>query len=234
MRRAVVTVATDSYLPFQERLIARVHDVDPGCTVMSWQSMPDGCPAHAERPYAFKSYALAEAAQVADLLLWCDAPIVPVRDMAPLWERIERDGYWIARNGWNNYEWTADSAYNILFPGMPLDQARKINKQIPHVVASAFGISVQHPFGEALLREYCRLCDTTAISGPWRNTPETPCGPSEVLGHRHDQTILSFIAWKLSLSLTDCPEIFSYAPGTDASILVSDGGMTLSHVLAER
>ena len=44
-------------------------------------------------------------------LLWCDACIVPVRPLEPLWEKIERDGYWFCANGWSNYEWTAALAY---------------------------------------------------------------------------------------------------------------------------
>ena len=234
MRRALVTVATDSYLPFQDRLIARMQEIDSDCQIHAWQSIPANWPSHQERPYAFKSYALLEASKSADLLLWCDAPIVPVRDLAPLWDRIERNGYWIARNGWNNYEWTADSAYPELFPFLDLDEARQFNKTIPHVVASAFGVNVQHQLGNELLAGYYRLCKTTAICGPWKNTPETPCGPPDVFGHRHDQTILSMLAAGWGCELTNCPDIFAYAPGGDSSILVSDGGMTLSHVLAER
>lgn len=244
MRRALVNVATEAYWPYQDRLIAQTREVDPGCALMYFRAIPDSWPSHAERPYAFKSHALLQAARylpwhndrelAPTLLLWCDAPIVPVRDMTPLWDQIERDGYWIARNGWNNYEWTADSAYPTIFPRETLDSARTRNKTIPHVVASAFGLNTAHPLGQRLLSRYFNLCNTTAICGPWKNTPETPCGPPDVLGHRHDQTILSLVAWELGLKLTDCPAIFAYAPGAESSILVSDGGWTLSHVLAER
>jgi hypothetical protein len=234
MKRAVVTVATDWYVTFQDRLIAAVNRVDPECGICAWREIPTGWPSHQDRPYGFKCRALVSAGAAGnDLLLWCDAPIVPVRSMKPLWDRIEKDGYWIARNGWNNYEWTATDAYKVLFPDLSLNQARRLNKDIPHVVASAFGINVAHPVGQMLISEYFRLCDTEAICGPWKNAPETHCGPIDVLGHRHDQTILSVVAHNLGLKLTDCPDIFSYAPGADTSILVSDGGNTLTNVFAE-
>ena len=227
MRRALVTVATEPWHILQDRQIQWFKEVDPHCTIKSWRSIPPGWPSHTDKPYAFKSKALLEASRTCDVLLWCDSAVVPVRDLAPLWERIEHDGYWVMNNGWKNYEWTADSAYTELFQGLSLDAARQLNKTIPHVCAAAFGISMNRLVGRELLDEYCRLSDTQAICGPWKNTPETPCGPADVLGHRHDQTILSVVAHKLHLRLTNCPDLFAYAPGTDASILVSDGGMTL-------
>ena len=39
-------------------------------------------------------------------------------------EHIEKHGYWFCRNGWRNWEWTADSAYADLWPGWPLEEAR--------------------------------------------------------------------------------------------------------------
>ena len=118
-------------------------------------------------PYAFKAYALVEAAKQYDTLLWADACILPVQPLESLWERIERDGYWISRQGYNNYEWTADSAYPDLFPSVTLDNARELQRRIPHVVATSFGLSMKHPQGRAFLSEYYRLASTTrAFCGP--------------------------------------------------------------------
>jgi hypothetical protein len=164
-------------------------------------------------------------------LLWADACIVPgARPIDDLWKKIEGDGYWIARNGWKNSEWTADSAYRDLFPeflssGSSLEEARAQNQKIPHVVATTFGLSLERPVGKAFLEQYFRLAsETRAFCGPWKNTPETPCGPPGVLGHRHDQTCASVIAWRLGLTISDCPEWFSYRGGeTDRTCLVADG-----------
>ena len=237
MKRALVTVATEPWHVLNGRQIQWFSEVDPGCAIKSWREIPSDWPSHSEKPYAFKSKALREASKTCDLLLWCDSAVIPVQDMTSLWQRIERDGYWVMNNGWKNYEWTADSAYRELFPGLSLEAARKVNKTIPHICAAAFGIGLNRLIGREFLEEYCRLCDTSAIRGPWKNTPETPCGPADVLGHRHDQTILSVLAHRFKMRLTNCPEIFSYAPGQrEDSILVSDGAMTLKapHVFAER
>jgi hypothetical protein len=244
--RLIVNVATDTWVKGQNRLKLDVHRA--GEKAVWWtDKLPLGSPPHRDRgttrgpahscvPYAFKAYALKEAAHHANTLLWCDSSIVlGERPLADLWEKIERDGYWIMRNGWSNYEWTADAAYKDLFPTYPGD-AVWMNKQIPHVVGTAFGISLAHETGRAILAEYFRLASSTrAFCGPWqnsnapsvagRNSDRTsgPCGPPDVLGHRHDQTALSVIAWRLGCVLSECPEWFNYDTGTDKTCLIAKG-----------
>ncbi len=252
MRRAVVNVATTKYYQRgQARLRAAVA---PGIMI-EWNREPRGCPPHGEVPYAMKAYALKSASEQGyDLLLWADACILPVRSMEPLWERIERDGYWMCRNGYTNYEWTADSAYLDLFE-YEINRATiegksewgtitEWNRKIPHVVATTFGINVKHPKGKEFLDEYYRLAsETRAFCGPWTNgnkyegaegqrqNPRCyPCGPSDVRGHRHDQTAASVIAWRLGFELTDPPDIFAYGradePHDERTILLADGSYT--------
>ena len=283
MTRAVVSIATTRYYQRgQARLINAMLDLGDADMFAVSGELPPGCPPHSEIPYAFKAFALRDAARRANLLLWCDACIVPVRPLAPLWERIKRDGYWMARNGWTNYEWTADSAYSDLFHGNSFHDAltfamarqicadlrtarlsgrvetsdsrqavvetteetwRSMNRRIPHVVATAFGINTSHPNGKAFLAEYFRLASKTrAFCGPWRNLnyPDNAdvnraqwgnrlaaCGPPDVRGHRHDQTAASVIAWRLGFDLTAPPDIFAYGrlgdPTHKNTILLADG-----------
>src|ERR1700675_1035100 len=99
MTRAVCCVATTAH--YQKGMARLIYAADEWTSVDAfWKKEPEGCPPHAEVPYAFKAYALKSAAEYSDLLLWADASILPIRSLEPLWERIERDGFWIARNGW--------------------------------------------------------------------------------------------------------------------------------------
>lgn len=236
MRRAIVNVATGGYIRSQARFLRQITKIDPEAKLHLWTEEPPGCPPHDQRPYAFKAYALQRAAEYTDLILWVDAVVFPVRSLEPLWRKIEREGYWIALNGWTNYEWTADSAYGDLFPGVPIEEARITNKSFPQVVATAFGLNLRSEIGAEFLKQYYRLAhETRCFCGPWSNTanpranPMPPdrqgiCGPPDVLGHRHDQTAASVIAWRLGMELTECPEIFSYYPPADSTILCTDGG----------
>lgn len=254
--RCVVNVATtEHYRKGQRRLMQSGRFLGGyAAHAKTWPAIPNTWPSHDQIPYGFKAFALKETAEHYDLLLWADASILPIRSLEPLWEKVERDGYWIARNGWNNYQWTADSAYYELFPENPrIWEMREVNKRIPHVVATSFGLNVKHPIGKAFLDEYYRLAsETKAFCGPWTNSlyglnpsekpalPDTDrrsaCGPPDVVGHRHDQTAASVIAWRLGMKLTDCPEIFAYSKrrqdGTlhlsdqdERTILLADGAM---------
>lgn len=223
MSRCVVNVATGRYVIGQNRLSALLT-----VPLVKWSDhLPPTSPAHEDVPYAFKAWALYEAMRMGySTLLWCDACIVP-RDLTPLFERIERDGYWMSRNGWTNAEWTAASAYE------DLGVTREENARIPHVVATAFGISLRHFKGVSFLAGYLRLAQTNAFRGPWWNSnhPEhgknagaEPCGGGAIRGHRHDQTAASVLAWQLGFDLTEPPEIFSYLGGeTEQTCLIADG-----------
>lgn len=238
MRRCVVNVATGRFLPGQIRLTRSLGEQPKHTHYKAWTSTPAHWPSHEDKPYAFKAYALQAAAEFYDndaLLLWCDACIVPVRDLEPLWQRIERDGAVFMNNGWNNYEWTADGAYPALFPtprggeftAGHLLVAREHNHDIPHTVGGFFGLNVKHPTGAAILKDFYQLAsETNAFVGPWwnSNNPEyrtrpgaAPCGPPDVRGHRHDQTALSVLAWRYGIKLTDCPEFFIYGKPEDAT-----------------
>jgi hypothetical protein len=267
--RSVVNVATGRYVRGQERLTEWLSSHNENDYFVWRDMLPAGSPAHVEIPYAFKAYALREAiAAGAKTLLWADASVVPVQDLTPLWERIERDGYWISDQagpehdkGWSNYEWTADEAYADLFSdgcyehfqwdslrvsgtnpitGQPaskgsyLDWCRGHNRNVPHVVATTFGFSMDHEIGRALFAEYFRLAsETKAFCGPWVNAnykgerEDLPrvgcCGPPDVRGHRHDQTALSVIAWRLGCKLTRWPDPFAYRGHEDErTILVAE------------
>lgn len=214
--RVIVNVSTGKYLPGQ----ARLHDHIAGIQGIFWQGdVPDGCPAHSERPYAFKAYAMQQVAMMGyRKILWVDASIVMVNRVDRIFSRAAEHGAWISRNGFRNSEWTADSAYS------DLGVTREENHGIDHVVATAFAVDLDHPKGTALLQEYFRLAsETKAFCGPWRNTEENPCGGPGVLGHRHDQTALSVIAWRLGIPLTDPPAYFAYeGHETRETILVAD------------
>jgi len=245
MKRAVVCVATtERYQRGMDRLFHS--EFIRNTAINLYNEVPIGCPPHDLKPYAFKAYAMKYAADAgADLVLWADACILPIRSMEPLWEKIERDGYWICRNGFTNYQWTADSAYPDLFdwpvggePNPSLDDMRHINKTIPHVVATSFGLNLRSDIGRKFIDEYYRLAsETRAFCGPWANSARKDwnlgqpddrslvdaCGPPDVLGHRHDQSAASVIAWRLGMQLTDPPEIFAYPPGDERTILLADG-----------
>ena len=247
MNRIVVNVATGAhYIKGQERLTEALALL--GEEYQVWRDkLPPGSPAHAETPYAFKAWAL-EAARLSGhtLMLWADASIVPIAPLDPIWKHAEQHGVWLADNGWNNAQWTCDAAYLDLFAQdfkntdlreawTSLDYLRAVNRKIKHVVATAFAVDISHRTGAQFFMQYLNLAKTDAFKGPWWNSNgerpvyaskagAAPCGPPECLGHRHDQTAASVIAWRLGIPLTQCPKFFAYdGRESDETILVARG-----------
>jgi hypothetical protein len=170
-------------------------------------------------PYAFKAHAL-EAARLkgADLVLWADACILPIRPMDSLWDLIERRGYWFSRNGFRNGEWCCDAALPLL--GITREEAF----QQEHVVATTFGLNLRSEIGATFAGEYLRLAQNGAFRGPWVNNAGEASADPRVRGHRHDQSAASVIAHRLGMELTNPPEWFSYRGGEDErTILMADG-----------
>jgi hypothetical protein len=256
-KRVVVNVATGQYVKGQDRLkaILGAMNVD---RLFFTGTLPEGCPKHADVPYAFKAFAMSQAADLGyETILWADACIYLLSSLDALFEKIEAEGAWISANGYTNAEWTADSAYPDLFREEYLqhqlsgrrdvdrdaefvEKMRPRNTLIPHVVATAFGVSINHRVGNAILTEYERLAkETKAFCGPWINANHPDacgigadgrtaiCGPSDVRGHRHDQSALSVLAHKHGVKLTLPPDIFAYGTAAGAhdprTVLLADG-----------
>ena len=211
-----------AYGAMADRLTAAV--IAQGENIIAWRnSFPPGSPSQDETPFGFKAFALAATAQTCETLLWCDASIVPLRPLAPLWDLIETQGYWLSANlphgetarAWTCGEWTADSALE------PLGITREEAFQIPHIIGTAFGLDLRHEIARAFLAEYLRLAqDGTAFRGPWNNVGLRASQDPRVLGHRHDQTAASVIAWRLGMRLTTPPAwIVDGIPPTEETVL---------------
>ena len=240
MTRAIVNVATGAhYNKGQTRLLEACAKFSPEAHLSHWRNLPVTWPKHEDKPYAWKSYALEYTGRGFDSLIWADACILPVRSLEPAWAKIERDGYLLMRNGFSNATWTAESAYPDLFgvaDGVPsienlgaadgdrlltgIEAAKHLNRDIPHTVGGFFGLSMRHEIGREFLKELYRLAsETRAFCGPWDG--------GVGVQHRHDQSCMSVIAWRLGMVLSDPPEFLVYGKAQDAqdsrTVVVADG-----------
>ena len=215
VKKVVVNVATGAYVIGQRRL--RRWCTDP---VMYWADcMPPGALTHKRMPYGFKAWAI-EAARLAgaDLVLWADASISPMRPMDPLWDLIERQGYWFSRNGYTNGEWCCDAALPLL--GITREEAFRQE----HVTAGSFGLDLRSEIGRTFASEYLRLAQNGSFRGPWTNKDGEASADPRVSGHRHDQTAASVLVHRLGMALTNPPAWLAYAGRTSPeTIVVLDG-----------
>ena len=172
-----------------------------GVDVIRYDALPEGCPPHDVKPYAFKAYALAEVIAMGyKTILWSDASTYPRRSMEPLWEKIERDGYWFSNNRFYLGQWCSDNTLQQF----GLD--RNVALTIPETLGAAYGVNLDHEGARLFASEYIRwVKETDAICGPWTNSDHGASADFRVMGHRHDQTIISFLTHSLNLQKTRQP-----------------------------
>ena len=201
--RTVVSVATG---PHYVNNLCRLMDTEfmANTHLIMWADMlPPGSPTHAENPYAFKIYAIEEAVRRgATTIIWMDSSTVILRDLRPLWELIEKQGYWFSRNyGYNNAQFTSDEALGIM--GITAGDAAFI----PHVVASCFGLDMSSGTAREFMYRWKRLAEDGAFRGDRGDLSGT--GEKPYYGHRNDQSCASQVCHQIGMSLTDPPDYFA-------------------------
>lgn len=194
-----------------------------GENFISWRELPPGSPPHEDTPFAFKAFALQNAADSGvKTMLWFDSSIIPIRSLVPLWQLVESQGYWFSENyphgspygPWTNGQWTSDAAL------VPLGISRQESFTFPHIIGTAFGLDLRHDTARIFLAEYLRLAQGSAFCGGWSNHDRSLSSDPHVLGHRHDQTAASVLCWKLCMKLTKPPAwIVDGIPSTEQTIL---------------
>jgi hypothetical protein len=197
MNPALVTVGVGA--PFSgkaQRLAEASRRVSPGVSVLSWtENWPDGSPTHAQSPYAFKFFALREAAiRANDVLLWADSAMLPIRDYTPMLDYIEQRGWLFIPNGWSVGQWCKDAALEKL--GVSREEAMSM----PDIVGGLFGLDIRNPVARDFLDRMLELSmDGVTFPGPWTNRDGECSSDLRVLGHRHDQTAMSVVRIQMGM-----------------------------------
>lgn len=202
-------------------MLSRMRAVEDVTPVIHWQNQyPKGSPTHGQVQYAFKTFALKEAErQGHDVLMWCDAAMYPMRNVAPMFEHIEREGYLLFENvGHPLGVWTSDRCLDAM--GMSRAEAHTTRQ----IMGCCVGIDLRTDVGRAMLDQWhVRACDGgVTFNGPHYGI----CADDEtVKGHRHDQSVLSILAARMGLSMVRMPNLLSYGEtnASEQTCMVSEG-----------
>lgn len=200
-KRCIVNYSSHGwYLKGSERLKKRLEDVQyDGDTIINIGKLPRFCKQHSEIPYMFKPYMILTALQEGyDQIVWMDCSVYPNKNIEPLFEIIDEQGYLILKDGWNSGQWCADSALE------PLGISREESFDIPHCLSGLFAFDFTNKKSTEVFWKFID-CSEKAFPGEWKNTG-LASKDTRVLGHRHDQTALSVLAYKNNWKFTNCNE----------------------------
>lgn len=222
MNIAILNCSTGSFVPGQHRLRKSLEKLGWGDRLRFWtDSWPEGFPGHDRVPWGFKYYAMKEARQAgADIVLWLDTSIVAIRPLRGLFQKIRKRGYFLwGSAGIPMGQWCSDAVLERW--KLP----REVSMGIEELAASVIGIDFRHRKGRALYEELFHWIDegyvfrgapdSVPLSDIWVNANQCISQDNRVLGHRHDQTVLSYCAWKAGLT-PSYAECFDFVIGQKA------------------
>jgi hypothetical protein len=170
-----------------------------------------GCPLHTETPYAFKAYALKQAFDDGyERVIWCDASVTLNKPFSVLSELLDEKGYVLCQNGWDSGQWCSDAALE------PLGITREESFDIPHIMACSMAFDFNRPECVEWLAGYCKHANMDTFKGAWSNKNREVSLDPRVLGHRHDQTVGSVLAWQLGMREWEQKGVF-YDEGQDTT-----------------
>jgi hypothetical protein len=182
------------YAAKQEELRASLAEHFDG-KFLSWTSFPNDN-YDKENPYNAKAAAFEEAMkQGFTQILWVDAPVVAIKDVSPLFDRIEKDGYLLIKNnGWNCAETVSDACLKYF------DVSRDEAEEVKEVAGGFIGIDTKNPKGKKLIDTFIQACKDGAANGSrfHNNQSQDP----RFRFHRQCQSVITLSAHKQGLKHT--------------------------------
>ncbi len=195
-KHCVVNFSDGHFRQGQDRLVKSLHDTQYQGDIILFQSHTQlGCKPHTEVPYQFKVYAIMEAYRRGyDVMLYCDASIWAIKNIMPCLYDIEQRGHLLEYCGWPLGSFCTDAALNEF--GITRDQAFDI-----HLHSAGFtGLDFRNPRTmEFLNRWFDYAQKEVTFKGPWNNANNACSADPRCLGHRHDQSVASYLAHVLEM-----------------------------------
>lgn len=237
MKVVLCTIAYSGWYPVgAARLIQSMREHEPGVEIQAFVNvLPFGAPARVVvegydyTAYCAKPFVLAAARNDgADIAILVDAAFYAIRSIQPLIQHIARNGYFLCRNGYRVGEWSSDDALTRM--GVDRADARQIEE------ASSYCVGLNFSDGRCthLLDRWCGFAsDRLTFPGPHTSlyfngrNKGFVSHDQTVRGHRHDQTALSILAYKIGMNaLVERPLFTAYAGReTGVTCLVNQGGL---------
>lgn len=188
--RAVVSFANTPF--YQEKMKRLQESVEAqGIKFIGYTSCEEvGCKPHSEVPYMFKPYAIQKAIDSGiTTVLYCDSPIIAIKDISPVFDHIEEFGFMFFDNiGHPLGKWCNDKTL----------KAFRLTKEkamdIKMIMACCMGFDFNYLSVELLFKNYKDMA-IKYYPGSWDD-------------HRHDQTVMSWLLYIRDYHILTAHETF--------------------------
>ncbi len=213
MGRAIVNAHNDKgwYAKGQERLRESLNGHDE--TLCFYPNFPNNL-FKKSNGYNIKPSALYEAAKTHSQLLWLDCSCWVIKDLQPIWDMVDRQGYYFMNSGFNCSNYCNDKS--LKYFGLTRDEAQEIDM----ISSGCFALDLDNPKGKNI---YDKLLQS-AVDNIFDNG--TGSSDPRYIAHRHDQSALSIILHKLGCSIEN-PDLAQYSfineTPTDSTCILMQG-----------
>lgn len=165
-----------------------------------------GSKVHLEVPYQFKVYAIEKAKQMGyDIVLYCDASLYAIKNVMPVIHHIIEKGYLMEFCGFSVGQFSTDLCLNEF--NLTRDEAMLIQLHS----AGFTGLNFQNDIANKFFDKWLQSAkDEITFCGDWNNNHKQCSNDDRCLGHRHDQTTASIIAYNLEMERMN-PYYMQYA-----------------------
>lgn len=210
MKKAIVSLSTPSYAKAEQRLSESLKGKTDAHVYLYQSESSIGSPSHQENPYAFKIYAIKKAFEAGyTKILWLDSSCYAIKDISPVFDIIESEGYFMEYAGHLAGTWTNDRALDYF--GITRDEAM----EIPLFSAGFTGLD----FTNEIVKEFFKTWEQAMLDGmfrgKWDNKEKTESQDERCFGHRHDLSTASIIAYQLGMPFHSGENLFQYASPSD-------------------
>lgn len=207
--KVIINVSTGKYKNGADRLKSTLLEYFDGDLLLFTDESQINSPTHQENPYAFKTYAFQYALNLGyKKILWLDASIYAIKDITPVWDIIERDGYIMQDAGWLCGQWSNDKSLEYF--GLTRDEAMLMPM---YGNAGLLGLDLDKELPKIFFERWHKASQDGIFKGSWNNDLKTESDDVRCLGHRHDMSTGSIIANLLGMNLNYIRsyEIMQYA-----------------------
>lgn len=152
-----------------------------------------GAPLHTDNPYAFKIYCIEHVRALGyDQILWIDSSLVRVNGTKPIWDVINKQGYFMNNSGWTVGRWCNEQALAYF------NLTRENADLIPMFHGGFFGLDFTNKKAVKYFTQLKQAMLDGIFKGSWDD-------------HRHDMTCGGVIAFRNKMKLLRGDEWLSYA-----------------------
>lgn len=170
-----------------------------------------GAPDHMDNMYAFKIFCFAHTlAKKYRKILWVDSSVYAIKEISPVFEIIERDGYIMQEAGCWVGEWANDNSLKAT--GLTRDAAMSIPC---YGNAGLLGLDFDNEKSIDFFNNWMLAMCSGLFIGKWNNNQQTESQDPRCKGHRHDLVIGSILAHRFGMKYQKGDEILQYAAPED-------------------